>query len=259
MSEQEPAPDGRAITVMTANLWNGLAPDDQVVAAILESNADVIGLEELNQRQAEVIRQAVADVYPWIATFGDSYEGRGVLSRLPLISADAVAIVADRPDVLAVVDTGSVLLTVIVGHPRPQILRRGRVKFETASLRQILRLGRLAQEMTPAVLLGDFNMGPRHPGSQRFERLGLTDAYLTGGAGGGRTFPIRMRVRGTGRDPAQARIVPTPPLKRFDHIWHTDNITTERAWIGPDSGSDHASVLARLILPTGATVSSEED
>lgn len=249
MSEQEPASAGRAITVMTANLWNGLAPDEQVISALRSSGADVIGLEELNQRQARVIEEALGDTYPWIATFGDSYEGRGVLSRLPLLSVEPVTIVADRPDVLAVVDAGDVALSVLVGHPRPQILRRGQVKFEMASLRQILRLGQLTRELAPAVLLGDFNMSPRHPGYRRFERLGLTDAYTLGGAGAGRTFPIRMRVRGAERDPARVSIVPTPPVKRFDHIWHTENITTERAWIGPDSGSDHASVMARLILP----------
>jgi endonuclease/exonuclease/phosphatase (EEP) superfamily protein YafD len=258
MSDIEPEPREPVITVMTANLWNGLASDAQVIQAIRSSGADVIGLEELNRRQANVIEDAASDLYPWISTFGDSYEGRGVLSRLPLVSVELVHLVADRPDVLAVVDTGSILLSVIVGHPRPQLLRRGRVRFQMSSLRQILRLGRLARERSPAVLLGDFNMSPRHPGYNRFEKLGLTDAYVAGGDGTGRTFPIRMRVTGTERDPDLARIISTPPLKRFDHIWHTSNIRTEQAWIGPDSGSDHASVIARLILPAGSSRSDDE-
>ncbi len=259
MSDNEPEPYDSTITVMTANLWNGLAPDAQVIEAIRSSGADVIGLEELNRRQAKVIEDATGDLYPWISTFGDSYEGRGVLSRLPLVSVELVPLVADRPDVLAVVDTGAVLLSIIVGHPRPQILRRGRVRFQMSSLRQILRLARLASEQSPAVLLGDFNMSPRHPGYTRFEKLGLTDAYVAGGAGAGRTFPIRMRVAGAERDPDFARIVSTPPIKRFDHIWHTPNIRTDQAWIGPDSGSDHASVMARLILPPGASSTDHDE
>lgn len=242
------------LTVMTANLWNGLAPDIKVVHAIRSSGADLIGLEELNRRQAAVIVHAVADLYPHAATFGDSYEGRGVLSKLPLQNVDLVPIVPDRPDVMAVVDVDGVPLSLIVGHPRPQALRRGRVRFHLASLRQILRLGQLAVERAPAILLGDFNMGPRHPGYARLERLGLIDAFVTGGATprGGNTFPLRMQVAGSERQPGGARIVPLPPIKRFDHIWHTPDIETERAWIGPDSGSDHASVVARLILPPGA-------
>jgi endonuclease/exonuclease/phosphatase (EEP) superfamily protein YafD len=259
MRDNDPDPHDSTITVMTANLWNGLAPDVQVIEAIRSSGAEVIGLEELNRRQARVIEEAVSDLYPWVATFGDSYEGRGVLSRLPLVSVEMVHLVADRPDVLAVVDTGTILLSVIVGHPRPQILRRGRVRFQMSSLRQILRLGRLARERSPAVLLGDFNMSPRHPGYNRFEKLGLTDSHVAGGVGAGRTFPIRMRVTGAERDPNLARIVSMPPIKRFDHIWHTPNIRTEQAWIGPDSGSDHASVMARLILPSSVAIPPDED
>ena len=239
------------LTVMTANLWNGLAPDRKVIHALGTSGADLIGLEELNQRQAKVVVEALADLYPHAATFGDSYEGRGVLSKWPLTEVDLVTIVADRPDVCAVVDVHGTALTMIVGHPRPQMLKRGRLQFQMASLRQIIRLGQLTMERAPAILLGDFNMGPRHPGYARLQRLGLTDAYVVGGAAtdAGNTFPIRFQVSGSQRDPSQGRIVPLPPIKRFDHIWHTPDIRTERAWIGPDSGSDHASVVARLTLP----------
>ncbi len=239
------------LTVMTANLWNGLAPDRKVIHALRTSGADLIGLEELNRRQAEVVVEAVADLYPHAATFGDSYEGRGVLSRFPLEDADLVPIVADRPDVRAVVTVEDTPVTMIVGHPRPQALKRGRLRFQMASIRQILGLGRLAMDLAPAILLGDFNMGPRHPGYARLQRLGLIDSFVAGGVTTevGNTFPIRFQLIGSQRDPRQGRIVPLPPIKRFDHIWHTPDITTESAWIGPDSGSDHASVVARLILP----------
>ena len=235
------------VTVMTVNVGNGLAPDDQVLGALRESDADIIGIEELNRRQALIVEEGLGDAYPYSAFFGDSYEGRGLLSRFPIRSADLVHIIADRPDVLAVVDIGPLLLTVIVGHPRPQELKGGRVKFRTASLRQILQLGRLAQQEFPAVLVGDFNMSPRHPGYARFEKLGLTDAFAVGGTGRGWTFPIRLGIAGA--DPSQKRIVPAFPVKRFDHIWHTPDLRTERAWIGPDAGSDHASVVARILLP----------
>ena len=99
------------------------------------------------------------------------------------------------------------------------------------------------------MLLGDFNMGPRHPGYARFERLGLIDAFVAGGTGRGLTFPIRLGVGPGSNDPASRRLIRTPPVKRFDHIWHTPELATERAWIGPDAGSDHASVMARLLLP----------
>ncbi len=249
MTSQSASGESAGITVMTINVGNGLAPDEQVLHALRGSDADIIGIEELNLRQARLLADRLNDAYPYTAFFGDSYEGRGVLSRLPLVSAELVHLIADRPDVLAAVDIGPVVLTVIVGHPRPQIMRRGRVQFQAASLRQILGLARLAQQQPPAVLMGDFNMGPRHPGYARFRKLGLRDAFAEAGSGRGWTFPIRLGVAGTGPDPEHRRKIRAIPVKRFDHIWHTPDLIAERAWIGPDAGSDHASVMARILLP----------
>jgi endonuclease/exonuclease/phosphatase (EEP) superfamily protein YafD len=249
MSDPGQSPPGRGLTVMTINVGNGLAPDQRVLAALRSSDADIIGIEELNRRQALVLEEGLGDLYPYTAFFGDSYEGRGLLSRYPIVSAEMVGVVADRPDVLAAVDTGTLLLTVIVGHPRPQVMRRGRVKFETASLRQLLHLARLAEQHAPALLVGDFNMSPRHPGYARFRKLGLTDAFAEGGTGRGWTFPLRLGVVGTGDMPGDRKIIRAIPVKRFDHIWHTPELVTESAWIGPDAGSDHASVVARILLP----------
>ncbi|MDQ3444109.1 MAG: endonuclease/exonuclease/phosphatase family protein [Chloroflexota bacterium] len=249
MNESSLAEAPAGITVMTINVGNGLAPDVQVLRALRESDADIIGIEELNRRQARVLEEGLADAYPFSAFFGDSYEGRGLLSRFPLMSANLVHFIPDRPDVLATIDTGPLLLTVIVGHPRPQIMRRGRVMFQTASLRQILGLARLAQQQPPAVLMGDFNMSPRHPGYGRFRKLGLTDAFAVAGSGRGLTFPLRLGVVGIGSGRERRRKIPVIPVKRFDHIWHTPDLVAERAWIGPDAGSDHASVMARILLP----------
>ncbi len=239
------------LIVMTANVGNDFAPDERVIEALRSSGAGIVGMQELNRRQAEVVAEAVRDIFPHAAFFGDSHEGRGLLSRFPIESAELVNFVSDRPDVLALIDSGQSLLTVIVGHPRPQVMRRGRVRFEMRSLRQVLKLGQLAQNRPPTLLLGDFNMGPRHPGYARLEKLGLIDAYAVAGMGAGRTFPIRMRVRRPGGDPEGSRIVRTPPVKRFDYIWHTPELETDAAWIGPDTGSDHASVMARIVLPEG--------
>ena len=156
MSGPEPVTATPGFTVMTINVGNGLAPDQRVLEALRDSDADIIGIEELNRRQALIVEEGLNDLYPYAAFFGDSYEGRGLLSRYRIVSAELVHLIPDRPDVLAVVDIGTVLLTVIVGHPRPQQILRGRVKFQTASLRQILQLGRLAQQEPPAVLLGRF-------------------------------------------------------------------------------------------------------
>ncbi|HYI25820.1 MAG TPA: endonuclease/exonuclease/phosphatase family protein [Thermomicrobiales bacterium] len=241
--------DTTRLTVMTANLGNGLASDNQVIAALRESGADVIALQELNARQAHSILPANQDAYPHAAAFGDSYEGRGLLSRYPIATIHYVNLVPGRPDVVAQLDLGSSLLTVIIGHPRPQIIRRGRVRFAMGSLRQLVLLGSAAIASPPAILLGDFNLSPRHPGYARYLRLGLIDAFQVAGSGRGWTFPIRMKVRPPRNNPQRIRLVTTLPVKRFDYIWTTPDIAIESSSIGPDTGSDHATVLATVLVP----------
>jgi len=237
------------VTVMTLNAGNGIAPDARLVEALRTTDADVVGLEELNQRQAAVLETTLAGLFPWRAFFGDSNEGRGVLSRYPLHSVAALPLLADRPDVCAEVMIGDRRLTVIVGHPRPQVMTRGRVRFRLASLRQLVGLARVAESKDPAVLMGDFNMGPRHPGAVRFARVGLVDAFTVAGKGTGYTFPLRLAVGRSQRPPEERLYLRTLPVKRFDHIWVTPGLEVEAAWIGPDAGSDHAPVLARIVLP----------
>jgi endonuclease/exonuclease/phosphatase (EEP) superfamily protein YafD len=78
-------------------------------------------------------------------------------------------------------------------------------------------------------------------------KLGLIDAFAAKGQGAGNTFPTRVgSVRAASERMARRKV---PPIVRFDYIWNTPNIEVEAAWVGTDTGSDHAPVLARLRLP----------
>lgn len=238
----------RLITVMTANVGAGLARFEEVAAAIREADADIVALQELPREQGERLAAACADRYAASASFGDGNEGRGILCRYPLVSAHTVEIATGRPDVVATVDVDGLELTLVVAHPRPQKLTPGGLFFAFGSLRQMLRLGRNTADSAPAVLLGDLNMTPRHPGYRRLRQLGLVDAFGAAGDGLGLTFPTRVGISkwSTNERVARSKVV---PLVRFDYVWCTPDIAVEAAWVGPDTGSDHAPVLARLRLP----------
>jgi endonuclease/exonuclease/phosphatase (EEP) superfamily protein YafD len=157
-------------------------------------------------------------------------------------------IAAGRPDCVATIDIDGIEVTIVVAHPRPQRVTRTGLLFAFSSLRQMLHLGRYTIEAPPAVLLGDFNMTPRHPGYRRLRRLGLRDAWAERSEGRGLTFPTRIGyTRWSGKHLARQKVV---PVVRFDYIWCTAEITILEAWIGPDTGSDHAPVLARVRLPS---------
>ena len=75
--------DTTRFTVMTANLGNGLAPDNQVIAALRDSGADVIALQELNARQAHSILPASQDAYPALRSIRGQLRGPGTPQPLP--------------------------------------------------------------------------------------------------------------------------------------------------------------------------------
>lgn len=245
-----PEPDGAmpdTITVMNANVGNGFAPDAQLIGAILAAGADLVALEELNAAQAAAVGAALRERFPHQAVFGDSFEGKGLFSRWPLTNARQVHLVAGRPDIAATIALGGEAVAVVLAHPRPPKVRREGIVFDRRSVRQLLLLGMLALESAPAIMLGDFNMSPRHPVYRRFVRAGLVDAVsVRGNDAGMATFPIRFADAWQRGMPV--RRLRVPPVMRFDYIWHTPEFTTEAAWIGPDTGSDHLPVMARLRL-----------
>lgn len=239
----------RSLTIMIANVAAGLAPAGRIAAAIRAAAPDIVALVELPRAEAEKLDSAFARHYPHTAFIADGNEGRGILSRYPIREYDVIEIAPGRPDLVAVVATPNGDLTVVVAHPRPQRVTRTGLLFAFSSLKQVLHLGQYAARSAPAVLLGDLNMSPRHPGYRRLERIGLRDAWVEASGGRGSTFPTRIgHTRFSGPVLAHRRV---PPVVRFDYIWCTREIHVEDAWIGPDTGSDHATVLARLRLPEG--------
>jgi endonuclease/exonuclease/phosphatase family metal-dependent hydrolase len=245
------------VSVATLNVGNEMAPDDQLVAAIREMAPDIIGLEELSQRQAGHLSRALADAWPHQFSFGDSYEGRGVFSRYPLRRETVLEIATGRPDARVEIEIEGQPLTLLVGHPRPPKLRGRTLDIPFALQRQLLRLADLALEASPAVLLGDFNVRPDTSIYARLRERGLVDAFAESGEGPERTFPVRLE-RG-GRVAGRKVRVKTPPLFRLDYVWHTPDIRSLATWVGPDTGSDHLPVVSRLAVPRPPKPDTERD
>ena len=89
------------------------------------------------------------------------------------------------------------------------------------------------------VVLGDFNMTDQ---SSRYRRLTqrLSDAYREAGWGFGHTFP----------DVEKVGPIPIPfPLVRIDYVFHSWNLTAEKATVGANGGPDHRYLVAELSFP----------
>lgn len=87
-----------SVTVMTLNAGNGIAPDADLVSGLRGNPVDVVGIQELNARQAGILDRTIAAEYPYRRFFGDSFEGRGILSRHPIRASGSLELAMGRPD-----------------------------------------------------------------------------------------------------------------------------------------------------------------
>jgi len=227
------------------------------VPFLRESDADVIGLQEVDPAQADAITAGTTDIYPYQIVRGTGFSGRSLLSRHPIVFEDWHDLAAGRPDLHAVVDVAGNPVSFVVAHPPPPRFGRRGVVFQPETLAQIDRLAEIVCEAAPGVLLGDFNMTVRHPSYTILTRLGLVDAYRSAAGRGGRTFPLRPgKMQNVNHGMSW---VPLPALTRVDYIWHTPELRAIDAWVNHGAGSDHRPVFARLAVPTPVTQSSSQD
>jgi vancomycin resistance protein VanJ len=169
-----------------------------------------------------------------------------LLSNHPIIDHDLPQLRTNRHDLRARLTIRDTELTAIVAHPLPPKLTRRGVVADPESARHVDGLLNLALETSPAIILGDFNMTPRNLLYHRLRKAGLVDAFDSAGTGRGLTFPVRPgKMRSINH---RMHWLPLVPLSRIDYIWHTREITTLDAWVGPNAGSDHLPVLATLDL-----------
>ena len=220
-------------TVMTYNVGNGLARPERLARLLRESDADLIGLQELTPDQAATLGPELRCDYPYQSLHGAGIPGKGLLSRYPVLDATLLDLHPGRPDLRARLKVNGERLQFLVAHPPPPRLHRRGVKPTPYAQAQLGALLKLAQSGEPTVLLGDFNMRDTHTPYDDLVQAGLIDAFRAVGRQG-HTFPLR---RGS---------LPLRPLLRLDYIWHTPHLRALDARIGPDGGSDHLPVLAKL-------------
>jgi len=242
-------------TTMTCNIGNGRAKPERLVQVLLAAQADVIGMQEVSQEQAEVVASRLSSEYPHQAIFPGGFAGKAVLSRYPLVHSEQLQLSTVRPDLLVRLKIGEQKLALIVAHPPPPYLTWRGFGFDSQTWKQIQALARLARENSPSILLGDFNFA--HWGKEyTFMRAtGLKDAFKAARGTSGYTLP--KRVGPWKRFLMIHRLItwlPLIPILRVDYIWCSGELTSVDAWVGEDTGSDHLPVLARLALETKSKI-----
>jgi vancomycin resistance protein VanJ len=239
------------ITVMTYNVGNGRARPERLVPVLLASRADVIALQEVSHAQAQAIETGLVQEYPYRSLHPAGFAGKALISHYPIHSAELLDLGPERPDLRACIEVAGQVLTLLNAHPPPPHPTRAGVRFDQPTWRQIEDLAKLSLEADPCLLLGDFNLADTRLEYTYLRNTGLRDAFGDTGRGRGHTLPKRLgpwkRFLMINR---MLSWMPMLPMLRVDYIWYTQSIQVLEAWVGPDGGSDHLPVLARVTWPT---------
>lgn len=229
--------------VLSYNVGNGLAPADRLVHYLYYAEADIIGLQELAEDQAEAIERYLYAAYPYRILHPDGFAGKGLLSKFPIVTSERHAFARGRPDLSAMVEIGQRLVRVVVAHPRPPRVSMSGTSFDPITLRQIQEVAKLATRGLPSLVLGDFNMTDRQPEHSILTAAGLIDAFNEVGSSVN-SFP--KRIGNPHRFGVRTQNIGLPPVIRIDYIWYTREFIARSAGLGQDAGSDHLPVIAEI-------------
>lgn len=239
--------DPISLQVMTFNLGNGLAPPEKVVALLRSQPVDIVALEELVEPVAQAIARDLIDRFPYQMLHPTGVPGKGLLSRFSIVEQSHLEANPGRPDLLATLDVGGRQIAVIVAHPPPPKLSRGRLVERAGAREQIGGLlAEIAGVANPLLLLGDLNVTPRHALYRRLAAAGLVDVFRAAGRGRAATYPTRLTTWTP--DGYRLRRLPVRPVLRLDYIWVSHHWRPLDAHLGPDAGSDHLPLIATVQL-----------
>lgn len=233
------------LRVMTYNVGAGLALPPRLVEVLRESDADIIGLQELAPEQGAAIAEHLIEIYPYQVLHPTGIPGKGILSQFPLHETSLLDLHPGRPDLQAIIAAPGGDLTIIVAHPPPPRFGRNRLLQTALANEQMASITAVASGGSPAVLLTDFNRVGWQAAVRQLRASGLIDAFGTAGRGRGFTLPTRLSHLAYRGHPLGD--FPLPPLLRVDYVWHTVHFHATDSWIGASAGSDHLPVLAELV------------
>lgn len=222
--------DHPQFTVASANL-NIENPDPAAAfEALAAQEPTLILLQEVNEHSVLAFESAASiGDYPYqVRDPRPGFHGSAIYSRVPLDGS--VIWVNGWPMTEATVEIGGTTFDIINVHV---VAPLGSDRLQLWS-GQLDALATMANERTrPLLLAGDFNATDDHRGLRRLLDHGLADSHRQGGEGLGATWPT------TGVS-----------LLRLDRVYVTDELRPLTLSRGPETGSDHHSLLATIEVPS---------
>jgi endonuclease/exonuclease/phosphatase (EEP) superfamily protein YafD len=236
-----PAGHGDPLRVSAWNIEAGENAANRVLTGIASSNAEIIGLAELQPDAAAALERGAGRLEFHALSPHENVLGVGLLSRFPILEHETSI---DPPFMRAVVDPMSMdPVVVYVVHPLPgRFVRLGDIPVGIdTSVREVaidLIRDRIEEDVAArqsVIVLGDINATERDPAYAELS-AGLRDAHLDAGLGPGFTWR-----------PSPLSFLPFGML-RIDYVLSTPDLQPTSATVDCSLPSDHCRVDADLTM-----------
>jgi vancomycin resistance protein VanJ len=231
------------ITVLTYNILAINRNLDAVARVILDTDADIVAIQEAQIEFQTYAETHLAERYPYIASFQapgtPRYEGRMLLSKYPILNAHVAAGYARTILYLrAEIDVSGETIALYNVHLHPP---SPRWIFSTAARHGDLEvlLAETTQETLPTLIVGDFNMTDA-TADYRLIASQYIDTYRERGDNIGTSHPNGGVLH--------HRLSVIPSFIRIDYIFHDAAFTAVDTQVIRAGSSDHFPLWARLRL-----------
>ena len=224
--------DGTTLRIFSSNLLMVHPNPYELAAEVLESQADILLLQEYSPRWQETLREMTAfDHYPHrVGVAREDSFGTIIFSKLPLESP-RVWDVAGLPMTRARIQVGIHSIELVNVHTLPPRLAD---YIPTWRAQMDMLIKHVKQSPIPIALIGDFNATQHSEPYRRLISAGLYDAHRDRGRGYASTFPNGL--------------FPLPPI-RIDHALLSNPIRCLNIQEGLGNGSDHRPLIIDLWVP----------
>ncbi|HEX2908131.1 MAG TPA: endonuclease/exonuclease/phosphatase family protein [Phototrophicaceae bacterium] len=249
------------IRILTFNIWGDNQRLEDAEAWMLQTDADVILLQEIPESYSTNGVPALLTAYPYQFMQGLDVRvwGNAVLSRYPFVDTENFDLEGDgTPSHQRVaLDLGGKTIALYnihllmrmevephfylpINNPFLNMALRYDDKPRNQQIERLLPL--LENEAHPFIAAGDFNTSDQ---SIMYGRLAaqMGDSFREAGMGLGGSWPIPV----LGELPNFL-----PPIFRIDYIWHSDQFQAVNAQVGPRLSSDHLPLLVTLAFQPSA-------
>jgi vancomycin resistance protein VanJ len=241
------SPKEGTLTVMSYNVFGENNDWKAIRRSIVESEADVIALQELSRPVAALIRAELTELYPYQII--DSQDS--LISRYPITLTEVTLPDSwGSPPQIYLVNVDGQLVTVLNAHFYASFL-----SFDYFFMQWVFREREHQAQLvadfaagveTPLIVTADFNTTDQSQAYRILTRQ-LNDSWREAGWGMGHTFP-------GGQIPELPRPLflgyPVPRwIVRIDYIFYSDDWRAQEARLGRwDGTSDHRPIIAVLEL-----------